>query len=785
MEVATDTGIYAVIKRDGTMEAFERDKVSPISTSEPEMHMLIVVDQRKTFEEREIYATRILNLAVSKMKTPVETRDIEDIVAETANELDYVDIVYGGVAASVALASVYKETEDSFSSAMKRFSNLWNDNFDQVVKLNQKELDEMIDPARDIFITYTALRTILRTYAVREGSTLCERPQYVFLRTAVQIHGSDLVSVKACYDDLSLFRASHGSPALFNSGFKKPQLSSCFLLPAEDNPDDIMESLAQVSRICRSGGGIGLGFQSLPAKGSIVNGVERSGIEPILKLFDAGVDVIDQSVKKRPSAMCIYVEPWHADVFSILRQKKIRGAAEDGARKLFYALWVPDLFMERVEEDGEWTLFCPTDVPTLPHLFDQEFEESYISAESAGLGRRKIRARALWQAIIECQIESGGPSILFKDSINRKSNESHLGTITQGNLCTEIVQYADGDETAVCTLGSIILPSFVNSNKTFDFKTMEETVRRLVLSLNRVISVSWYPTSSAKASAKGHRAIGIGVQGLADAFALMNVAFDSAEAAKLNIEIAETIQYAAYDASSDLIKEFGIYSSFEDSPLSNGWLQSDRWNSPVFSGRYDWHSLREKLKKGAANSLSASNPSPGTVHHACPGSSQSFSAYWSNGFSDWVSGRKTFATKSLLMEVRSIVSSIVHREVSNDDAYFSQGSIQKIEAIPAEIKTVFKTVWDIDQDVLVQMAAARGPFIDQSQSLSLYFDKPVVSEVSKRVFLGWKMGLKTGLYYLRTKPAAIPLPVTLPVEYWGGYTGTGARADPICVSCSG
>ncbi|KAJ2930828.1 hypothetical protein H1R20_g6273, partial [Candolleomyces eurysporus] len=491
---------------------------------------------------------------------------------------------------------------------------LLSDEFVDMVERNSDALDAMIVESRDNVFNYTALNAMQKNYLLHRESSVMERPQHMFLRAALSVHGPDTEAVKECYDNLSLLRFSFASTTLLNSGTSSAQLSSCFLLPAEEQLDDFIgNTVTKIIKISRNGGGIGLGLHYVPAKGTKIKGVKRSGLVPVLRMLDAAMGLIERKDTNLPSTLTVYLEPWHADVFDFVRMKTVKGSDGNRALSIFYALWINDLFMSRVENDEDWTLFCPSEVPQLVDLHGATFQTAYELFEQRGVGKKTIRARDLWKEIIRSQIECGGPSILFKDSVNRTSNDRHQGTITHSSPCAELMQYSSREETAVCTMASVLLPTFVKSDRTFDYQALESVVRHVVFSLNRAIHKTRYPVYSSDRAASSNRAIGIGIQGLADAFALMAVPFDSEGAFETNRRIAETIYYSALDESCNLTKTFGVYPAFKHSPADEGWLQYDYWNTLPEEGRYDWASLRRKVSMGMCNShVTAYMPSCGT-----------------------------------------------------------------------------------------------------------------------------------------------------------------------------
>ncbi|KAJ3530867.1 hypothetical protein NMY22_g8398 [Coprinellus aureogranulatus] len=762
-----------VIKKNGSLLPFDRKK--------------FFLRVKKTLptqveEERKLAMTnRLVDIVLRSVTWPVHTRDLEERLCTAAAQLTVEDPYYMEIAQVVELNSIYSSTEPKFSDAMVKAQHILSGSFLDLVLRNRQVLDDMIRHNRDCLLSFLALRTLKRTYFLRDRRRYYERPQHVWLRVALQVHGDDIDSVRTTYTFISQIRFMPASPILFNSGTRLPQLSSCYLLSTGDRVEDIFDVMSSAANISQGGGGIGLGLQDLPSQGEGARGESNAGLVPILKMLDATADVIAKGSVTRPSAINVYIEPWHADVLSFVRMKRNSGVEEAHTDRLFYTLWMNDIFMTRVDTDKEWTLFDPADVPTLSETYGLDFDEEYEKFEMAGMGKATIQARELWKEILVSQIETGGPSIMFKDSINSKSNQKHLGSITQSNLCTEIVQYCSRDEPAVCNLASVALPMFVTDDGAFDFDSLETVVRQMVLFLNCVIHTSVPPLDAALESMYRHRSIGIGVQGLADTFATMGIPYDSDRAYQLNLEIAQTIYYSSVDESCNLINRFGTYSSFKDSPTASGWLQCHLWQTTELTDRYDWARLSEKVTRGMANSLLvAYMPTAGTSQ--ITGCTECFEPY-----ADIIYTRKLLAGDFTVIPA-ALVDRLRALGLWEEDLInailASDGSIQHLKAIPKDIREIFKTVWDIDPEVIVKMAAARAPFICQSQSMSLYFESPTLTDVSRALFLAWKSGLKTGLYYLRTKPAAKPQPISLPVEYWGAFRDNSEPDLPSCTSCS-
>ena len=589
---------------------------------------------------------------------------------------------------------------------------------------------------------------------------VAERPQQMLMRVAIGIHTDDIDSAIETYNYMSEGWFTHATPTLFNSGTPKPQMSSCFLLTTkEDSISGIYDTLKQCAQISQSAGGIGLSIHDIRATGSYIKGTNgtSNGIVPMLRVFNDTARYVDQGGGKRKGSFAIYVEPWHADIFDFLDLKKNHGKEEQRARDLFYALWIPDLFMKRVEENGDWTLMCPHECPGLSDTYGKKFEKLYKKYESEGKGRKTMKAQELWFKILESQIETGTPYMLYKDAANEKSNQKNLGTIKSSNLCTEIIEYTAPDEVAVCNLASIALPKFVIDGK-FDHEKLFNVTYRVTRNLDKVIDANYYPVPEARNSNMRHRPIGIGVQGLADAFILMRHAFDSPEAKQLNKEIFETIYYAAVTASKDLAIENGPYETWKGSPISNGVFQFDMWKVKP-TDRWEWDLLREEVKKhGVRNSLLLA-PMPTASTAQILGNNECFEPYTSNIYTRRVlSGEFIIVNKHLL---RDLVKLGIWNDRLKNKLMASNGSIQNIDEIPENIKELYKTAWEISQKEILDMAADRGAYIDQSQSLNIFMENANFAKLTSMHFYGWKAGLKTGMYYLRTKSATDAIKFTL------------------------
>ncbi|ESO12927.1 hypothetical protein HELRODRAFT_93558 [Helobdella robusta] len=702
----------------------------------------------------------------------VTTVELDNLAAEICATLTAKHPDYAILAARIAMSNLHKETKKIFSGVVSDLYNYYNPlteqntplvskEFYNIVMANADRLNSAIINDRDYGYTYFGFKTLEKSYLLKMDNKVAERPQHMLMRVSVGIHGQDIESAIETYNLLSEKWFTHASPTLFNAGTNKPQLSSCFLVAMkEDSIEGIYDTLKQCALISKSAGGVGLAIHCIRATGTFIAGTNgtSNGLLPMLRVYNNTAKYVGQGGNKRPGAFAVYLEPWHADIFDFLDCKKNTGKEECRARDLFFALWVPDLFMERVEQDGDWTLMCPHECPGLYQTWGDDFRALYEEYEKKGKGRRVVKAQELWYQIITSQTETGTPYMLYKDSCNRKSNQQNLGTITCSNLCTEIIQYCDPNEVAVCNLASIALNQFVKSDRTFDFEKLEFVVGVAVKNLNKIIEVNYYPVPEAKVSNMRHRPIGLGVQGLADAFLLMRLPFESEEAQQLNKDIFETIYYAALKASCSLAEKFGPYETYQDSPVSKGILQFDMWNVDP-SDRHDWTSLRENIKKyGVRNSLLVA-PMPTASTAQILGNCESFEPYTSNIYTRRVlSGEFQVVNRHLLKD-------LVELNLWNDDMknllIANNGSVQNIDCIPYHIKRLYKTVWEISQKTIIKMAADRAPFIDQSQSLNIHISEPTYGKLSSVHFYCWRMGLKTGMYYLRTRPAANAIQFTV------------------------
>lgn len=749
-----------VIKRDGRTETVKFDKI----TARIEKLCYGLNPQL-------VDPVDVAKKVIEGLYDGVTTSELDNLAAETAASLTTRHPDYALLASRIAVSNLHKNTTKSFSSTMKALytyidpksqlaAPLLADDVWAVIEKNADLLDSHIIYDRDFSFDYFGFKTLERSYLLKLNGQIVERPQHMYMRVAVGIYKDDLESVIKTYNLLSERWFTHATPTLFNAGTPKPQMSSCFLLTMKDDSiEGIYDTLKQTARISQSAGGIGLSIHNIRATGSYIGGTNgtSNGIVPMLKVFNDTARYVDQGGGKRKGAFAIYLEPWHADVFEFLDLKKNHGKEENRARDLFYALWIPDLFMERVEANGDWSLFCPHESPGLADCWGEEFKTLYEGYEKEGRARRVIKAQELWYAIVTSQIETGTPYLLYKDAANRKSNQQNLGTIKSSNLCTEIIEYTSPKEVAVCNLASIALPRFV-TNKVFDHDKLYEVTYQATINLNKIIDVNYYPVEEAEYSNTRNRPVGLGIQGLADVFILMRQAFDSDASRKLNIEIAETMYYAALKASVYLAEREGAYQTYEGSPMSKGVLQFDMWN--VTPGkRWDWDGLRAEIKKhGVRNSLLIA-PMPTASTSQILGNNECFEPYTSNIYTRRVlSGEFVVVNKHLLRDLANL--NLWDSKMKNS-IIEANGSIQHIEEIPADIKELYKTVWEIKQRSLIDMAADRGAYICQSQSLNLFIQEPTTSKLTSMHFYAWKKGLKTGMYYLRTQAAVQAVKFTI------------------------
>jgi ribonucleoside-diphosphate reductase alpha chain len=705
----------------------------------------------------------------------VSTTELDNLAAETAATMAAIHPDYAQLAARIAVSNLHKNTDKSFSQTMKDLyhyidpktgekAGLISDEIFNIIWKHRNELDSAIIYDRDYDFDYFGFKTLERSYLLRMEGKVVERPQHMLMRVAVGIHGEDIAAAVETYNLMSEKWFIHATPTLFNAGTPKAQMSSCFLLTmTDDSINGIFETLQRCALISQSAGGIGLSVHNIRATGSYIKGTGGSsnGIIPMLKVFNDTARYVDQGGGKRKGAFAVYLEPWHADVFEFLELKKNHGKEELRARDLFYAMWIPDLFMERVRDDGDWSLFCPNEAPGLFDCWGGEFEALYHKYEREGRARKMVRAQDLWFAILESQIETGTPYILYKDAANRKSNQQNLGTIRSSNLCTEIMEYTSADEVAVCNLASISLSKFVKEEGVYDFDQLVEITRVVTRNLNKVIDINYYPIEEARRSNMRHRPIGIGVQGLADAFILMRYAFDSPEARQLNRDIFEAIYFAALTESCELAIRDGAYETFPGSPTSKGELQFDLWGEQP-SSRWDWAGLKKRIvKHGLRNSLLVA-PMPTASTSQIMGNNECFEPYTSNIYTRrTLSGEFIIVNKHLL---KDLIGLGLWSDEMKHKLMAANGSVQHIDEIPPHIKELYKTVWEISQKVIIDLAADRGAFICQSQSMNLFVENANFGKLSSMHFYAWQRGLKTGMYYLRSKAAVDPIKFTVTQE---------------------
>ena len=717
---------------------------------------------------------RVAMRVIEGLYDGVTTSELDNLAAEIAATMTTTHPDYAKLAARISVSNLHKNTKKSFSETMEDLYNyinprtgkkapLLSDEVYKIIKKNADKLDSSIIYNRDFGYDFFGFKTLERSYLLKLNGKIVERPQHMLMRVSIGIHLDDIESALETYELMSKRYFTHATPTLFNSGTPKPQMSSCFLLTMkEDSIDGIYDTLKQTAKISQSAGGIGLSIHNVRATGSYIAGTNgtSNGIVPMLRVFNDTARYVDQGGGKRKGSFAIYVEPWHADIFDFLELKKNHGKEEMRARDLFYAMWTPDLFMKRVEEDSNWTLMCPNECPDLYNLHGDEFDELYQKYESEGRGRKTIKARELWEKILESQIETGTPYMLYKDSANRKSNQKNLGTIRSSNLCTEILEYTSSDEVAVCNLASIALPMFVKDGN-FDHKSLFDVTVRVTKNLNRVIDRNYYPVKEAENSNFRHRPVGLGVQGLADTFIMLRLPFTSDKAKELNQEIFETLYFAAVTASVDEAKKDGVYQTYKGSPISKGEFQHNLWGikDEDLSGRWDWSGLRKKVKKhGVRNSLLVA-PMPTASTSQILGNNECFEPYTSNIYTRRVlSGEFIVVNKHLLED---LVQLGLWNEEMKQELMRNNGSIQNIETIPENIKELYRTVWEMSMKDIIDMSRHRGYFIDQSQSLNLFMEGATMAKLTSMHFYGWKSGLKTGMYYLRTKSAVDAIKFTL------------------------
>ncbi|MFL0170568.1 ribonucleoside-diphosphate reductase subunit alpha [Tenacibaculum maritimum] len=759
-----------VVKRDGKKEPVMFDKITA-RVRKMCYGLNTIVDPVKV-------AMRV----IEGLYDGVSTSELDSLAAEIAATMTTAHPDYAKLAARIAVSNLHKNTKKSFSETMidlyeyvnprtGKKAPLLADDVYKIIMDNSEKLDSTIIYSRDFNYDFFGFKTLERSYLLKLNGNIVERPQHMLMRVSIGIHKHDIDEAIATYELMSKKYFTHATPTLFNSGTPKPQMSSCFLLQMQDDSiDGIYDTLKQTAKISQSAGGIGLSIHNIRATGSYIRGTNgtSNGIVPMLKVFNDTARYVDQGGGKRKGSFAMYIEPWHADIYDFLDLKKNHGKEEMRARDLFYAMWISDLFMKRVQEDGQWTLMCPNECPHLYDTYGDEFERLYVGYEEAGKGRKTIKARDLWEKILESQIETGTPYMLYKDAVNRKTNHKNLGTIRSSNLCTEIMEYTSNDEVAVCNLASIALPMFIsereNGEKYFNHKKLFDVTKKVTRNLDTVIDMNYYPVKEAENSNFRHRPVGLGVQGLADAFITLRLPFTSEEAKKLNQEIFETIYFAAVTSSMEIAKAKGAYSTFKGSPMSEGEFQFNMWgiNEDDLSGNWDWKKLRKNvIKHGVRNSLLVA-PMPTASTSQILGNNEAFEPYTSNIYTRRVlSGEFIVVNKHLLED---LVELGLWDNSMKEEIMRANGSIQHIDAIPQDLKDLYKTVWEMSMKDIIDMARHRGYFIDQSQSLNLFMKDPDFAKLTSMHFYAWKSGLKTGMYYLRTKSAVNAIQFTLSKE---------------------
>lgn len=780
-----------VVKRDGKKEPVKFDKITA--------RIIKMCYGLDPLVSPEAVAMKV----IEGIYDGVSTSDLDNLAAEVAaaKTIDHPD--YALLASRIAVSNLHKETKKTFSDVMEDLYNyidpktgenaaLLSKEVYDIIMENKNLLDSSIIYDRDFRYDYFGFKTLTRSYLMKLNGEIAERPQQMLMRVSVGIHKNDIESAIKTYNLMSEGWFTHATPTLFNSGTPKPQMSSCFLLTTkEDSINGIYDTLKSCAQISQSAGGIGLSIHDIRATGSYIKGTNgtSNGIVPMLRVFNDTARYVDQGGGKRKGSFAIYLEPWHSDVFDFLDLKKNHGKEEQRARDLFYALWIPDLFMKRVKENGDWTLMCPHECPGLSDTHSKEFEKLYTKYEKAGKGRKTIKAQDLWFKILESQIETGTPYMLYKDAANAKSNQQNLGVIKSSNLCTEIIEYTAPDEVAVCNLASLALPKYVNDDATFNFDKLFEVTYQATINLNRIIDENFYPVEEARNSNLRHRPIGLGVQGLADAYIMMRLPFESEEAKALNREVFETIYFASMTASKDLAKEEGAYESYPGSPVSKGIFQYDMWNVKP-TKRWEWDVLKEEVKKyGVRNSLLLA-PMPTASTAQILGNNECFEPYTSNIYTRRVlSGEFIIVNKHLL---KDLVKEGLWDKSMRQKIMAANGSVQNIEEVPEVLKQLYKTAWEISQKSIIEQAADRGAYICQSQSLNIFMENANFGKLTSMHFYGWEKGLKTGMYYLRTKAATDAIKFTVDKDVIAKSTSKSKEEiacsldDPDdCEMCSG
>ena len=712
---------------------------------------------------------KIAQQVASQMYDGIHTQEIDVLTSEIAIGMITTDPDYEILATRIVASNIQKTAPKCFTEAMKELYD--NNIVTEEVFNNSSKVSDAIVHERDNEFGFFGLKTLEKAYLTRVNGIIRETPQYMYMRVALGVHGSDIEKAIETYDHMSRGLFVHATPTLFNSGTLRPQMSSCFLISSKgDSIDGIYDTVKECARISKWAGGIGVHISDVRAKNSHIKGTNgnSSGIIPMLRVYNATARHVDQAGRRKGS-IAMYLEPWHADVLDFLELRLNQGDEEARCRDLFTAMWIPDLFMRRVEEDSHWSLFCPNVAKGLNEVYGEEFDALYEKYEKEGLATQTVSAMTIWKAIIKSQTETGTPYMLYKDQCNKRSNQKNIGVIKSSNLCAEIQEVSNKEETAVCNLASVALPKYIDpETKKYKFDELHKVVKIMTKNLNKVIDKNYYPVETAENSNIKHRPIGLGVQGLADVFNLSGLSFDSPDAMKLNAAIFETIYHAALEASCELAEIDGPYLSFEGSPISQGILQFDMCDGEApFSGMYDWHAMKERVKKGVRNSLLVA-PMPTASTSQILGNNECFEPYTTNIYL-----RRTLAGEFVIVNkhlVKALKEDGLWSKEMKDLMVRAGGSIQNITDIPDHIKVLYKTVWEISQKVIIDMARDRGFFVDQSQSMNLFLESPTVAKISSMHFYGWKSGLKTGMYYLRSKAKARPIQFSL---------------EPECSSCSG
>lgn len=773
-----------VIKRNGKKEAVHFDKITA------RIYKLIY---GLSISEKDVI--EIAKKVIQGIYDNITTTELDNLAAETAAAQTTIHPDFSVLAARIVVSNLHKNTLKSFSKTAQLLyeytdpitqthAPLISEEIYKIIRKNADELDSSVIYDRDYNFDYFGFKTLERSYLIRTNGKVTERPQHLFMRVALGIHKEDIQAAIETYNLMSEKWFIHATPTLFNAGTPKPQMSSCFLLSmTEDSIAGIFDTLKRCALISQSAGGIGVSIHNIRSTGSYIKGTGgiSNGIIPMLRVFNDTARYVDQGGGKRKGAIAVYIEPWHLDIFDFIDIRKNHGKEEMRARDLFPALWIPDLFMQRVEADQMWSLFDPNEAQGLYEVYGEKFNELYTTYENEGKFRKQIKARELWTAILEAQIETGTPYMCYKDAVNEKSNQKNIGTIRSSNLCTEIMEYTNADEVAVCNLASLALPRYVSSGG-FDFQKLYEVTKIVTRNLNKIIDGNYYPIPETKTSNDRHRPIGLGVQGLADVFLLLRLPFESPEARRLNKDIFETIYFASMEASMDLAKEQGAYSSFAGSPLSEGKFQFDLWQV-VPSDRWDWEKLRQEvMTHGVRNSLLLA-PMPTASTSQILGNNECFEPYTSNIYNRRVlSGEFVVVNKFLL---KDLIELGLWNPTMKNKLIAENGSVQNIPEIPTELKELYKTVWEIKQKTIIDMAAERGAFICQSQSLNLFMAEPNLAKLTSMHFHAWKSGLKTGMYYLRTKAAVDAIKFTVDTQLLLGQSQVACSLDnpEECLAC--